>query len=202
MCKSQFLAAALAFTASTGIAFAGEKATAWTLDPALSTVAFGSIKNDYIGESHAFSDVSGSVSADGAVSIEVGLGSVATAIDIRNERMIEHVFQTAPKATISAEIEMADLADLPVGAATTVETWGALTLLGTETELDAKFFVMRLTDDKVLVTSDGMMMLSTEDAGINAGIDVLQELAGLDSITRVSPVTLRLVFNAGDAPDT
>ena len=37
-------------------------------------------------------------------------------------------------------------------------------------------------------------MLSTEDAGIDQGIDKLQELASLDSITRVSPVSLRLIF--------
>ena len=55
---------------------------------------------------------------------------------------------------------------------------------------------MRLRADKVLVTSDGMIMLATEDAAFDAGIDKLQELASLDGITRVSPVTLRLVFDA------
>ena len=37
-------------------------------------------------------------------------------------------------------------------------------------------------------------MLTTEDLGIDAGIDTLQELASLESITRVTPVTLRFVF--------
>lgn len=55
---------------------------------------------------------------------------------------------------------------------------------------------MRLSADKVLVTSDGMIMLATEDTAFDAGIDKLQELASLDGIMRVSPVTLRLVFDA------
>ena len=50
--------------------------------------------------------------------------------------------------------------------------------------------------DRVLVATDGMLFLSAEDAGIEAGIAALQEIAGLDSISRVSPVTLRLVFDA------
>ena len=56
---------------------------------------------------------------------------------------------------------------------------------------------MRLSESQVLVDSNGMVMLSTEDAEIDAGIDKLQELASLDGITRVSPVSLRLVFNSG-----
>lgn len=193
--KNMTAAAALTLCA-TG-AFADGHAKGWALDPALSNVSFGSIKNDYTGESHHFQDVSGTVSAEGAVEITLGLGSVETMIDIRNERMREFVFQNAPTATITAALEMDALNALPVGGATTVETSGSLMLLGTETELDATFFVMRMSEDKVLVTTQGMLMLSTDDAGIDGSIDKLQELAGLDQITRVSPVSMRLFFDAG-----
>lgn len=191
-----FMTALLFSAAGTG-AYADVHATSWTLDPSLSNVAFGSIKNDYAGESHSFSDVSGTVSADGEVTITVGLLTVETLIDIRDERMVEFVFQNTPTATITANLDMAELGDVPVGEATTVETSGTLSLLGTETELDASFFVMRLSERKVLVTTDGILMLSTEDAGLDGGIDKLQELASLDSITRVSPVSMRLFFDAG-----
>lgn len=197
MRNSKHLIAAAAIFTMTTAAYADGHGSDWSLDPALSSVSFGSIKNDYIGESHSFGAVSGSVSAEGVVEIALGLASVETLIDIRNERMVEHVFQNATEATITSEIDMAALTDLAVGDATTVETFGTLNLLGTETDVDANLFVMRLSDDKVMVTSDGMLMLSTEDAGIDTGIDVLQELAGLDSITRVSPITLRLIFTAG-----
>ena len=45
-----------------------------------------------------------------------------------------------------------------------------------------------------MVTSDEMLMLSTADLGITAGVDKLMELAKLPSITRVTPVTMRLIF--------
>lgn len=190
------IAAAIVATGMTA-AYADGHATSWTLDPALSNVSFGSIKNDAVGEAHSFGDVSGSVDASGAVTIELSLASVNTNIDIRNDRMIDHVFKNAPTATVTAQIDMTDLAALDVGAATTVETEGTLSLLGTDTDLDARFFIMRVSEEQVLVITDGMVMLSTEDAGIDGGIDVLQQLASLDSITRVSPITMRLFFNAG-----
>ena len=197
MCKFQTLAAAVALSAMAVMAHAEGHASGWTLDPALSNVSYGSIKNDYTGESNTFGDIRGTVTADGVVTISIDLSSVQTSIDIRNERMIEHVFQNGPTATVTAKLDMATLADLEAGEATTLETSGTLNLIGIETDLDAALFVMRLSADKVLVTTDGMIMLSTEDAGLDLGIDMLQELAGLDSITRVSPVTMRLVFDAG-----
>lgn len=177
------------------LAATGVQAENWTLEPSLSNLTFASIKNDYTGENHTFTDLSGMVSDDGEVMLSIDLGSLETMIDIRNERMIEHVFNAMPDASVTASIDVAELDSLAVGEATTLDTFGTLSLLGTELPLDASLFVMRLSESRVLVTTNGMVMMSTEDAGINAGIDVLQELAGLDSITRVSPVTLRLVFD-------
>ncbi|QUJ75702.1 YceI family protein [Sulfitobacter albidus] len=187
--------AVLSLCAATSVLADGH-AQGWTLEPTLSNVSFGSIKNDYTGESHTFTKISGAVSAEGMATVTLNLGSVETLIDIRNARMAEFVFRNAPEATITAEIDMSEVNGLAVGEATTLETYGTLALLGVENELDANLFVMRLSEDRVLVSTNGMVMLSTEDAQIDAGIDKLQELASLDSITRVSPVTLRLVFDA------
>lgn len=196
MSKFKTIAAAVTFSLLAGAGFAGGHAKGWTIDTDLSAVSFGSVKNDYLGESHTISDVTGTVDANGAVSITLGLASVETMIDIRNERMREIVFANAPTATISAQLDMAELSGLEAGAAAIIETYGTLNLLGTDTELDASFFVMRLNEDQVLVATNGMMMLSTEDTAFDASLDKMQELASLDSITRVSPVTMRLVFTA------
>lgn len=180
-----------ALTLTAGTAAAG----GWSLNSDLSNISFGSIKNDYIGESHSFGEISGTVNHDGMVTLEIGLSSVQTNIDIRDERMVEFVFDKSPTATVTTEIDMDAMKAMGVGASTVTEAVGKLTLLGQEIELDANLFVMRLSEDRVLVTTDGMAMLSTEDAGIDAGIDKLQDLASLDSITRVSPVTMRLFFD-------
>ncbi|MEM9911502.1 MAG: YceI family protein [Pseudomonadota bacterium] len=189
-------AALLAMALPSGQALAGE--TVWKIEPENSSIAFGSIKNDAVGETHHFNGVSGTVDAAGQVTVDIDLASVETYIDIRNERMNEFVFSNIPKATLSAEVEMDDLAALDVGASTTTDAFGTLSLLGREIDVDAVLFVMRLSEDKVMVTTDGMAMLNVADAGLSAGIDKLQEIAELDSITRVSPITMRLFLTSSD----
>jgi polyisoprenoid-binding protein YceI len=189
------LVAAAMIVAAAG-AQADGHAKGWTLNAEMSNVSFASIKNNYNGESHSFSSVSGTVAADGTAEITLDLASVETNIDIRNERMREFVFKSAPSATITAALDMNELNALGVGQGMDMETSGTLSLLGVENELDASLYVMRIAQDTVMVTTNGMIMLDVDDAELTGSIDKLQELASLDGITRVSPVTLRLVFNA------
>lgn len=188
--KTFATAALLAATATVA------SAQSWTLNSDQSNLSFGSIKNDYTGEVHTFNALSGTVSDAGIVSIEVDLTSVQTNIDIRDERMIEFVFEAAQTATLSAEIDMAGMEAMAVGDMATIDAFGTLSLLNEDIPVDVALFVARIAENKVLVTSDGMLMISTDDIGVDAGIDMLQELAGLDGITRVTPVTMRLVFDA------
>ena len=172
-------------------------AGSWTLDGDTSKLAFGSIKKDTIGEVHSFQSLKGAVAADGSVKIEIDLSSVETNIDIRNERMIEHVFNKAPSAELTAQIDLAAMEKLVPGETSIVDVEGQLSFLGATVDVDTEMFVARLSDSKVMVSTNDMIFLSTEDAGITAGVDKLMELAKLPGITRTSPVTMRLVFNAG-----
>jgi len=174
-------------------------AETWTLNGDMSNIAFGSVKNEYNGEVHRFSTLSGSVDAQGQVVVSVPLTSVETMIDIRNERMRELVFKNSPTATVSATVDMVALDKLGVGESMVTETEGTLSLLGQEVAIYSDLFVIRVGEDKVMVTTDGMLMLATDELGVDAAIDQLQDIAGLDSITRVSPVTVRLVFDS-DTP--
>ena len=85
MRKLKTILAATTLSVLSSTAYADGHAANWTLDPAVSNVSFGSIKNDYAGESHSFGKVSGTVSAEGLATIELGLGSVQTNIDIRRK---------------------------------------------------------------------------------------------------------------------
>ncbi|MEM7439283.1 MAG: YceI family protein [Pseudomonadota bacterium] len=176
----------------------GAHAETWTFDSSNSRISFGSVKQGDIGESHGLSGIKGTVSADGAVTATIDLSTVDTDIDVRNERMIKHVFKNAPDAKLTATLDMDALKAMAPGDTTTILVEGALEFLGEEIPLDVDMFVMRATGDKVVAVSDGMVYLSTEELGINAGIDMLKEIAGLDSITRATPVSIRFVFNAKD----
>lgn len=179
------------------IIFAGmANAETWTLDGEASHLAFGSIKKDKIGEVNSFSGLKGTVDADGKADVTIDLTTLETNIDIRNERMLEHVFKGAGEAQLTAQLDMDEVKGLAVGEMAVVDVEGALSLLGVSTELDLEMVVVRLAENKVMALSNDMVFVGTEKLGVTAGIDKLMELAKLPGITRTSPVTLRLVFTS------
>jgi len=184
------LSAALALCLTATGAFAQD----WTLNPDTSRLAFGSVKNHNIGEVHTFEGLNGTVSRDGNVVVEIPLTGVSTNIDIRNERLGEYVFAGAPMATLSGTIDMAEFKSLRPGKSDIIEMDAVLSFLGQDVDVSTELFVVRTSARSVMVTTNDMVMLTTEDLGIDAGIDILQQLANLEDITRVTPVTIRFVF--------
>ena len=188
------MTAAVAAMVLAAPAFAGGHA-AWKSVGDESLIAFGSVKKDVVGEVHTFGDVSGTVSEGGDVAIAIQLASVETNIDIRNERMIEHVFKGMDAvANLTGSVDMDDVNELAVGATTVTDFEGTLSLAGVASDIETELFVARLSEGRVLVTTSDILMLSTADIGVNAGVDKLMELASLPGITRVSPATVRMVF--------
>ncbi|WP_170574472.1 c-type cytochrome [Ruegeria atlantica] len=184
-----------AVTIASAIVATQALAETWTLAPESSHLAYGTIKKDTVGEVNSFTGLSGQVTPDGQAEIQIDLTSVETNIDIRNERMIEHVFRKAGTASLKAKFDMAEVSSLSVGETALVDADAMLSLAGAEVAFDAEMFVARLSDTSVMVSTNGMVFISTEDAGVNAGVDKLMELANLPSITRTVPVTARLIFN-------
>ncbi len=181
----------LAMSLSAQIAAAGE----WTLNAGLSDLAFGSVKKETIGETHHIRFASGMVSPEGNVEITLDLSSVDTGIDIRNERMVKFVFDNMPTATVSGQVDMKALEGLAVGAQMPLDVTATLSFLGKDVAVDTPVVAVRLSDTQAMVVTDGFFWLDTEELGVDAGVDKLQELAELPSITRAVPVAFRLVFD-------
>ena len=167
----------------------------WVLDGAASHISYGSIKKNKIGEVNRFSGVSGMVNKAGDVVLKLDLTSLETNIDIRNERMQDHVFNNVPDVTMTGKINVAQLSQMTVGAATVLESEINLDFLGKTIPVETELYVLRLSNERVMVSTNDMVFLGVEDAGLTVGVDKLQQLAKLDSITRTVPVTMRLFFN-------
>lgn len=177
------------------LAAPAQAADSWTLSGENSKVAYGSIKKDVIGEINHFTGLSGTVSADGAVEVAIDLTSVETFIDIRNERMIEYVFDGGPTATLTADLDMDALNAIAPGDAAVIEVEGQLAFGALSVDVYTDMFVARLGEDRVMVTTDEMIMLEAAELEIDSALDKLMALAELPGITRVAPVTLRLMFD-------
>ncbi|MEP0522098.1 MAG: YceI family protein [Hyphomicrobiales bacterium] len=185
-----FAAGLFALTMAFGAGHGG-----WTAVEDESSVAFGSVKSDLFGEVHHFTKVGGSVDSNGVLKLSIDLSSVETNIDIRNERMGKHLFQDgSATAKITGDINTAELGALKAGETAMVDFEGNLAFGGAELDIEAKMIVVRLTNDRVMVSTADFIMVSTEDLGIDAGINELMKLAELPGITRVTPVAVRVVF--------
>ncbi len=168
----------------------------WKLAPDHSKITYTSIKKNSVGENNHFKKIDGSIDSNGNVEINIDVTSVETFIGIRNQRTVKHVFDiAAPTATLKAKIDLQKIEALEPGKTMVVDASGELTLSGKSTEVETSIFVARLNNNRFLASTDEMIMIKTADLGIDKGVDKLMELAKLNSITRVAPVSLRMVFD-------
>lgn len=183
----------LAFIAS----LVASTAFGWTLDGDVSSISYVSIKNAEVAEANLLPSLSGGVDADGAATIEIDMASVETYVDIRNERMREHLFRVSehPTAMLSAQLDLASLEGLEPGMTSDIEFDVTIAANDAEASYPVKAAVTHVSDDRVIVTSREPVIVYADDLGWDTGIAELQELAGLESIQLTVPVSFTLVFN-------
>ena len=189
--KLVFLSLTLAFTqVSFGNSHSKKAMGGLTLDNALSSLSFVSIKKGTVGEAHTIDKLSGSLSAEGDLLVTLDLSSVNTNIDIRNERMKKHLFETDknPTATVSAKIgKVADGVSRVKGA---VE----LNLHGVKKNVDFDAIAV-MSGGNLVVSSAKPIIIKASDYGMEDGIAMLQKLAKLPSIATAVPVSFVLTFS-------
>ena len=168
----------------------------WTVSES-SRIGFVSIKNNSIGENNAFERVSGSISESGQVVVSVDLSSVETGVGIRNERLQKMLFEVAgfPTATIDAALSDSQIAALKAGGAQTESVAVSISLHGKTVSKTANLSVNASGGD-VRVTTTQPIVITAQEFGFEAGVAALQQIAGLNAISRSIPVTVDLRLSA------
>jgi len=179
--------------------WAGSARAQWELDGARSALNFISIKNNSVAETHGFAALLGYIGGDGKIQLTINLDSVATLIDIRNQRMREMLFETAtfPAATITGTIDPAVLAAVAEGGTVLTELPLTLSLHGKERSLTVPVAAVGEGAGRMQVFSQRPVIVNAADFGLEAGVAALQQVAGLQSISAAVPVTFHLVFSNG-----
>lgn len=181
----------LALTAATTPALAD-----WELENDRSVVNFLSVKNAKVAELHHFKSVTGSISDAGEAQLVIDLDSVETLVPIRNQRMRELLFETVrfPSATLSASVPEA-LLTLDPGESTTDRIDMNLQLHGQSKVYPANVVVTHTADGALQVSLREPLLVQAADFGLAGGVQVLREVAGLQSISTAVPVSAHLVFS-------
>jgi polyisoprenoid-binding protein YceI len=171
----------------------------WTLNNDKSSLSFVSIKASDIAEVHHFKKLTGVIEDDGSVNVEVELASVDTLIPIRDERMRDVLFEinVFPVATITAKIDPALNASLKPGEMTLVTAEVLMELHGEAAPTVVELQVVRLTEDRLLVTSARPVVVNVGMFNLVDGVEQLREIAGLPNISKAVPITFTLLFENG-----
>lgn len=170
----------------------------WTLDGDDSSLEFVSTKANAAAEVHQFRKMSGHVDDKGMAIIAIDLASVDTAVEIRDQRMREVLFETDsyPSATLKAHIDADRVAALDSGAHTKLAAEAILSLRDTELSLMVELEVARLSPGRLMVTGARPVIVNAGQLDLAAGVEKLREIAGLPSISPAVPVTFTLFFDS------
>lgn len=165
------------------------------LDEAKSSLSFMSTKNTNVSEQHTFDRFSGSVDSKGELLITIDMSSVNTMIPIRNERMQSMLFSVSDysEATFTASLP-AELTKLASGEHKMASIDGTMTITGTSAPVTFKVVVTGLSDGSIAVTTQQPTLLSASTFKLEEGIAALKEIAGLQSISSVVPLSFSVVF--------
>jgi polyisoprenoid-binding protein YceI len=117
-------------------------------------------------------------------------------VPIRNERLQTMLFEVAqfPSAQFDARIDSKQLAALEPGASFDVELDGKLTLHGKTQDTKAQLRVVRLRDQRIMVSTRAPILVSALPFDLAAGIEKLREVMALPNIIGTVPVTFALTF--------
>ena len=172
----------------------------WTLNNTKSSLNFVSTKAIDIAEVHHFTQLVGRVSDKGKAVLTIELASVETGIPVRNERMLEMLFETRkfPLATVRSKIDM-DIANaIPTGASQRMAVDLELDLHGVRVEIAANIIALRLNENTLVVSSVDPVILNASAVELSGGIEALREIASLPSIGNAVPVSFVLTYEHTD----
>ncbi|MEO2268768.1 YceI family protein [Pseudoalteromonas sp. YIC-656] len=169
---------------------------AWQVENDHSRVNFVSVKNNSVAENHHFKNIAGELSDDGQFSLEIDLASVETQIPIRNERMQKFLFNTVEFPTMSVTADVKALLDeVKAKGWAQAEVPAQLALHGQKKTQNINLIATLDKKNKIVVSSLSPVLVNPSDFALMAGIDELQKIAGLQSITRAVPVSFVLTLN-------
>jgi len=168
----------------------------WQLNNEESALFYVTSKAAAISEINTFSRLAGEIDADGRATLDIHLSSVDTAIEIRDQRMQEILFEVAsyPLASISINTDVRMLENLSVGESRTNNVTYTLNLHGMSQTLSTELNLVKLAGNKIQISSVSPIIINAGQFALAQGVEALREVAGLPSINPNVLVTFYLVY--------
>ena len=175
----------------------------WTLNAAESALHFVSVKKLHTAENQTFNTLSGSIDTEGKAIFAIDLNSIDTANETRDGRIRAELFETdiLPNAYFSVDVDTVNIDNMAVGTTQLMSLPGTLSLHGVNLALTADVIVIKLSDEKLNVSTVKPIIIDSEKLDMNGGIEWLRLAASLSSIGERVPVYLSLTLDVNQDPD-
>ncbi|WP_157980773.1 YceI family protein [Pseudidiomarina salinarum] len=183
------------FSASLFLSSPAQAELEWKLDENRSVLNFVSVKNDHVAELHRFNELKGELLGE-ELTIQIPVKSLDTQIAIRDERMREHLFNAKehPFITAKATIPHSSITDIPVLTTVPLEVDFKVFIAGEAQRVNSVVQITRLDVERFLATTAQPVLISTKDFKLVEGVNRLREIANLEAIDYVVPVTFSVQF--------
>lgn len=177
---------------------------AWILDGESSYLSLISVKQTDIAEVHTFDSFSGVIDQYGQANLTVELSSIDTNVELRDQRLRDHLFDVVsfPTANARLNLDMATIDGIGVGSSAEVPVSTSFSLRGKTKTLEVVLVVMRLSEEHLMVKTTRPIVLDTKDYGLQPGVQKLLELTGLQSISSAVPVEFMFDFKRVGGSDS
>ncbi|MDG2090656.1 MAG: YceI family protein [Gammaproteobacteria bacterium] len=171
----------------------------WALNNADSSFYYVTSKAAAISEINTFTNLSGDIDNSGSAILEIDLTSVDTAIEIRDQRVKDMLFETQqyPTATVNIDIDSSALTNMDAGTSTVASYNYSLSLHGVTTELIANLRLTKISDSQIEIQPAQPLIIGASLFGLAEGVEALREVAGLPSINPNVIVDFSLSFDEG-----
>ena len=176
-------------------------AASWLIDSSKSTFNFVTVKKTSAGaevpESMTFSQLEGTVAANGQATLTIPLASISTGNVIRDPRMQSLLFESSflPSLHFTTQLDLAAIDAMTVGSTKVQSVTGNLVLHGIVKPLTFDVLVVKHSASNISFSPRKPIVINSVDFDLNAGVEALRAAATLTAIGEKVPVYFKMFLN-------
>jgi polyisoprenoid-binding protein YceI/cytochrome c553 len=173
----------------------------WLLDATNSTFNFVTVKKSTAGvetpESMTFSQLQGTVAANGQATLTIPLASISTGNVIRDPRMQNLLFESAylPNLHFTTQLDLTAIDAMAAGSIAVQSVTGNLVLHGVVKSVVFDALVVKHANNSVSFSPRKPIVINSIDFDLNAGVEALRAVAGLSTVGEKVPVYFKMFLN-------
>lgn len=176
-------------------------AARWLLDGTNSTFHFVTVKKNTAGvetpENITFSQLQGTVAANGQATLTIPLASISSGVDLRNTRLKEILFESQylPSLHFTTQFDLAAIDVMAAGSIKVQSVTGNLVLHGIAKSVVFDVLIVKHANNSVSFSPLRPIVINSTDFDLNAGIEALRALMSLSTIGEKVPVYFKVYLN-------